>query len=177
MDRLAYVLYANDEYAWAPISDNYLYQGGTSQAGPQVSGAAAVFVQYYREQYGGATPSPALVKAALINSAVDMDDAERHGSAPNMDEGWGRVDLTGFIGSEPIYEFVDQTALLTNGQVYEKDVLLIPDEPLKITLTYTDPPGFPGCPGIGERSRPRSGCPGRSNDLPREPVRSWRVGT
>ena len=60
--------FANDENAWAPISDNYLYQGGTSQAGPHVSGGAAVFVQYYDENHGGATPSPALVKAALINS-------------------------------------------------------------------------------------------------------------
>ena len=51
---------ANDENAWSPISDNYLYQGGTSQAGPHVSGGAAVFVQYYKENHGGAKPSPAL---------------------------------------------------------------------------------------------------------------------
>ena len=31
----------NDDFAWAGISESYLYQGGTSQAGPQVSGAAA----------------------------------------------------------------------------------------------------------------------------------------
>ena len=40
---------ASDENAWSPISANYQYQGGTSQAGPHVSGAAAVFVQYYRQ--------------------------------------------------------------------------------------------------------------------------------
>ncbi len=39
---------ASDQYAWAPIDDNYQYQGGTSQAGPHASGAAAVFVQYPR---------------------------------------------------------------------------------------------------------------------------------
>ena len=56
---------ATDENAWAPISPNYQYEGGTSQAGPHVSGAAAVLVQYYRETHNGTTPSPAMVKAAI----------------------------------------------------------------------------------------------------------------
>ena len=34
---------ATDQYAWAAISEFYQYQGGTSQAGPHASGAAAVF--------------------------------------------------------------------------------------------------------------------------------------
>ncbi|MCX8108528.1 MAG: S8 family serine peptidase, partial [Verrucomicrobiae bacterium] len=58
--------YASDLFAWATIDEYYIFQGGTSQAGPHVSGAAAVFVQYYRETHGGSTPSPALVKACLL---------------------------------------------------------------------------------------------------------------
>ena len=136
----------DDENAWAPISDYYLYQGGTSQAGPQVSGAAAVFVQYYRFLYGGGTPSPALVKAALINSAHDMEEAEGDSQpTPNMDEGWGRVDLTQLLLSSRNYEFVDQTQLLRAGQTYERTVIISSSlEPLVITLAYTDVPGFPG---------------------------------
>src|SRR5437867_7161760 len=65
---------ATDENAWLPIDNYYQYQGGTSQSGPHASGAAAVFVQYYRETHGHATPSPALVKAALINSAVRSEE-------------------------------------------------------------------------------------------------------
>jgi len=137
-------VYANDDYAWWPISDRYLYQGGTSQAGPHVSGAAAVFVQYWRATHGGATPSPALVKAALINSATDMDDGITTDPVPNNDEGWGRVDLPALIGSTRNYEFIDQTVLLTNGAVFEKRILVgSADEPLKITLAYTDVPGLP----------------------------------
>ena len=138
-------VFANDDFAWWPISDYYMYQGGTSQAGPHVSGAAAVFVQYWRESHTNQTPSPALVKAALINSAVDMDDSVETDPVPNMDEGWGRVDLTRIIATQRQMEVVDQNRLLTTGQTYEQRVLVDnPDEPLKITLAYTDVPGFPG---------------------------------
>lgn len=136
---------ATDQYAWAGISPLYQYQGGTSQAGPHVSGAAAVFVQFYRATHTNATPSPALVKAALINSAVDLDDAGGTGPTPNNDEGWGRVDLTQIIGSPRGVDFVDQSVLLTNNQVFEQKLLVAgAAEPLKVTLAYTDVPGFPG---------------------------------
>lgn len=135
---------ATDENAWAPISDSYLYMGGTSQAGPHAAGAAAVFVQYYRETHQNQTPSPAMVKAALINSAVDMDDSVETGPVPNNDEGWGRVDLTAIIGSPLGREYLDQTELLTTGQTYERQVVLgSSDAPLKVTLVYTDVPGLP----------------------------------
>jgi len=135
----------DDGNAWLDIDFDYLYMGGTSQAGPQVSGAAAVFVQYYRETYPDlGTPSPALVKAALIHSAVDMDDESGTGPTPNMDEGWGRVDLTQIILSPRWHEFIEQTNLLTTGQTYERSVIIAStDEPLRVTLVYTDVPGFP----------------------------------
>jgi subtilisin family serine protease len=136
---------ASSDNAWLPIDNYYQFQGGTSQAGPHVSGAAAVFVQYYRSLHTNATPSPALVKAALINSAVDMDDFAGTAAIPNGDEGWGRVDLTRIIGSPRRYEFDDQTILLSTGQTNERHAFVSSSaEPLKITLTYTDVPGFPG---------------------------------
>jgi hypothetical protein len=144
-------VFANDSYAWWPISDNYMYQGGTSQAGPHAAGAAAVFVQFYRSHFNAQTPSPALIKAALINAAVDMDDTQGDtGPVPNNDEGWGRLDLTELVvtnlNSSPRYhQYLDQTVPLTNGQVHAQHLLVQEsDQPLKITLTYTDVPGFPG---------------------------------
>lgn len=129
--------------AWLSISAHYQYQGGTSQAGPHVSGAAAIFVQYYRETQG-TTPSPALVKAALINSSVDMDDSFGTGPIPNFDEGWGRVDLTRLIEPERSYDFTDQTEVLETDEVYEKRVVIDgTGEPLKVTLAYTDVPAVP----------------------------------
>jgi hypothetical protein len=96
-------------------------------------------------------PSPALVKAALINSASELDELNGGpGPIPNNDEGWGRITLTNIIvtnlSTAPrYYEYVDQTTLLTNGQVYLHHTLVQnSDQPLKITLAYTDVAGFPG---------------------------------
>jgi subtilisin family serine protease len=68
--------------AWSPIDDLYVYMGGTSMSGPHAAGAAAVFVQYYKTLHTNAVPSPALVKAALINSA-DALDQSNGGPGPN----------------------------------------------------------------------------------------------
>ena len=136
---------ATDENAWLPISESYMYQGGTSQAGPHVSGAAAVFVQYYRQTHTNATPSPALVKAAFINSAHDLDNSIDTAPVPNMDEGWGRIDLAALVQPDRHFDFLDQNKLLATGQKWERTLIVNgAATPLKLTLAYTDVPGFPG---------------------------------
>jgi hypothetical protein len=137
--------------AWSTIDNLYVYMGGTSMSGPHAAGAAAVFVQFYKKFHTNAVPSPALVKAALINSATELDESNGGpGPIPNNDEGWGRINLTNIvvtnIDTAPrFYQYLDQTVLLTNGQVYEQHAFVQnSDQPLKITLAYTDVPGFPG---------------------------------
>ena len=152
---------AGEENAWSPINANYLYQGGTSQAGPHASGAAAVIVQWYRQSHAGANPSPALVKAALINSADDMGtavipDGEEDGGGdggivvgdtapvPNPDEGWGRINLENLIDPAGVrFDLTDQGIGLATGRISEKRFIAGPEEALKITLVYTDVPGLP----------------------------------
>lgn len=137
--------------AWSPIDNYYVFMGGTSMSGPHAAGAAAVFVQYYKSLYTNTVPSPALVKAALINSADEMDEANGGpGPIPNNDEGWGRINLANIIvtnlNNAPLYhQYLDQSVLLTSGQVCVQHVLVrSPGQRLKITLAYTDVPGFPG---------------------------------
>ena len=67
-------------------------------AQPHVAGAAALFTDWWQRTRGGARPSPALVKAALVNGARDLADRRpgppaRPRPAPNSDEGFGLVDL------------------------------------------------------------------------------------
>ena len=136
---------ASAQYAWGNISSNYIYLGGTSQSAPLVAGAAAVFVEYYRLAHTNTTPSPALVKAALINSAVSLGDTNLTSAAPNDDEGWGRLNVAGLFQVGHTVDYVDQSTLLTNDQVYERHILVADSgEPLRVTLAYTDVPGFAG---------------------------------
>ena len=53
-------------------SNAYLSISGTSMAAPHVTGACAVITEWWRNRTGGKTPSPALLKALLVNSAEDM---------------------------------------------------------------------------------------------------------
>ena len=132
--------------AWTVIDNYYVYMGGTSMSGPAAAGGAAAFVQYYKSTHTNAMPSPALVKAALINSASELDESDGGpGPIPNFQEGWGRVCLTNLIKSQRNFQFVDQTALLTTGQVYQQHTFVgASNQSLKITMAYTDVAGFPG---------------------------------
>jgi subtilisin family serine protease len=116
--------------AWTAIDDYYVYMGGTSMSGPHAAGAAAVFVQFYQNTHGNAVPSPALVKAALINSADELDESNGGpGPVPNNDEGWGRINLANIVTTNVnalprMYQYLDQTVLLTNGQVYSQHIFV-----------------------------------------------------
>lgn len=67
---------------------SYTSQSGTSMSAPNVTGVCALFIEWWRNRTGGQTPSPALVKAALINGAIDLiggenwKDINRHKNDP-----------------------------------------------------------------------------------------------
>lgn len=52
--------------------DQYTFMTGTSQACPQVAGGCAVLTEWWRNRTGGKDPSPAMLKALIVNGAEDL---------------------------------------------------------------------------------------------------------
>ena len=130
---------------------------GTSVAASTVAGVAALVRQYFVDGYypggkpdstNGFVPSGALIKAAMINSAVDMD---RIGNYPSEMEGWGRIlagDVLYFAGDDRklavLADIRNQNGMDTgNRQTFEFQVRDM-TERLKVTLVWTDPPASVG---------------------------------
>ena len=139
----------------ANTEENYVFATGTSMATPHVAGACALLIEWWRNRSGGALPSPALLKAMLINGAEDLAGGpDGNGGAlapiPNSDQGWGRISLPNMLLDAPLSDrgpklFVDQSVELTsNGQEHLSIVIPVDSaRPLRITLVWTDAPGAP----------------------------------
>jgi hypothetical protein len=69
------------------IDDYHRWDSGTSASAPLVSAAAALFTQSWKNSHGGIYPSPALIKAALINGAQEMHGVSASDPIPNGNEG------------------------------------------------------------------------------------------
>jgi hypothetical protein len=124
---------------------------GTSYACPSVSGAGLLVREYFTDGFypsGAAnapdafTPTGALIKATLINSAVDMTGISGY---PSNQEGWGRVLLDNalyFTGDarKLIVDDVRNASGLATGKT--KNYLVTVNsssQPLKVVLVWTDP--------------------------------------
>ncbi len=130
-------------------SASYGLAGGTSMASPHVSGAVALFYEYYRNLMSG-DPSPALVKAAFLPLAVDLagnQDADGNvlGHPFDSKQGWGRMDADAVLRPSMLVEYFDQETLLTEtGQTWSTEITAdLPVRHLRVMLVWTDAPGTP----------------------------------
>jgi len=138
------MLAANNK-AWAafPPSKKYFHMGGTSMATPLTSGAVGLIREYLRKVKNFKSPSAALLKASLIHGAVRLPSTNASDIVDN-DQGYGRVNLDAVLaspGSRTI-EFNDITPGLNTGELHSIELQIISaDQPLHITLVYSDYPG------------------------------------
>ncbi|KAF5593136.1 serine protease ABC transporter B family tagB [Fusarium subglutinans] len=126
---------------------SWAFSSGTSMATPLVAGCVAVLRETLQKD-GVTSPSAALLKALLVNGAVDTGNSSKA-------QGFGRVDLAnsiiltgittnkGYVEAELLDEDNEDEfiKILTLGD------LLMPDGPdsetvtLKVTMVYSDLPG------------------------------------
>jgi serine protease AprX len=132
--------------SWGTSSDNlYWFDAGTSMATPLVAGCAAVLRETLVKNGWNAPPS-ALIKALLINGAVELRgqfSPSEAGPSPNNHSGWGLVDLA---GSVIIPGPNGDAGLGTGGPIQESGqedhfTVHVPGSTFKMTLVWTDPPG------------------------------------
>ena len=125
-----------------PLDASALYcqMSGTSMAAPHVTGASALIHQWWKRSHGK-LPSPAMVKALLVNSAKDIGVAD----IPNNNEGWGRVNLGELFGKAPS-TYIDQKKVMHSARdkvTYNVKVTKGRDV-LKVTLAWSDAPAAVG---------------------------------
>jgi len=144
----------------------YTRGNGSSHAAAQVAGAAALFTDWWQRFHNYASiPSPALIKAALINSTedqqggiypVEIPDAlfgegqpiyETVDYAPEKNQGWGGLNMDKMIpdpGKETDFIYLDQDThtFTASGQVWEEMTIYAVDNsiPMYVSLVWTDPP-------------------------------------
>ncbi len=117
--------------------DDYCFMGGTSMATPVTAGTVTLIRQFYRV-HEGITPSSALVKATLINGAVDMGYGY-----PSNDQGWGRIDIKHTLFPDPpvTWKYWDEGTGLNTGETWTQSINVVDSStPLKISLVWTDYP-------------------------------------
>jgi hypothetical protein len=155
----------DDLTSGADPNDGLAQLQGTSMAAAAAAGAAALARQYYTAgRYtpvamstgfsgGGAlTPSAALLKATLINSAQPMTGTNTGGTIPGDGQGWGRMLLDNalyFAGETRSLLVDDNTAGVDGAAIVQPffkayTLYVAPGQPLEIVVTYSDPPGTAG---------------------------------
>ncbi len=147
------IISANADNNTATNNCNTQSSSGTSMATPGAAGFAALTRQYYTDGFyptGAAngtnafTPSAALIRATMINSAINMTVPL---AMPGNCQGWGRVLLDDalFFPGDARKLWVKDDAGFATGSTATKTFTftVVAGQSLKATLAWTDFPSTP----------------------------------
>jgi protocatechuate 3,4-dioxygenase beta subunit len=153
--------YAGDlnwDYRYGNVDSgtNFAFLSGTSMACPMSVGASALLYEYYTNTFGR-PPSPAMLKAMLVNGASMLNSLvynypNQSYNLTRVDQGWGMVDVVRSVDGPRVQDsdqviFLDQddTTGLETDDSFSYQVEIGENEGgLKVTLVWTEPPGTPG---------------------------------
>ena len=144
-------------------ASGYSSMSGTSMSTPGLAGQVAQVQHYYEGGWypsgvanpgDGFQPSNALVRATLINGAVEITGTGTHvhdERFPNNDQGYGRSMLDRVLHFEgddrtlQAFDSLKEGVSLSTGQSWTMNFVVEDDTmPLEVTLAWTDYPGASG---------------------------------
>jgi hypothetical protein len=122
----------------------YTWSSGTSHSTPVVAGGAALAFHWLKTNLG-AEPSPALVKAFILNSTSYLDGALAGDNLPGAHQGWGLLNIGRMFESTSriIYdESPARTFTESGGAPFEATgVIADSTKEVRVMLVWSDPPG------------------------------------
>jgi hypothetical protein len=132
-----------DRY-FPPGQTLYTWSSGTSHSTPVVSGAAALAYQWLRTRIGS-DPSPALVKALLLNSTSYLNGAFGGDSLPGAHQGWGLLDIGRMFepSSRILYDESPARTFTESGGAPFETTAVVADatKEFRAMLVWSDAPG------------------------------------
>jgi hypothetical protein len=123
---------------------------GTSMASPNTAGTLAQLQILYQELNDGQPLRAATLKGLAIHTT---DEAGPH-PGPDYMFGWGVLNAA--RAAEVVLDNTGQNVIdelvLNNGEVYEREMEVVGDNPLRVTLSWTDQPGVVLPPALNPRT-------------------------
>ncbi|MFP5519807.1 MAG: S8 family serine peptidase [Bdellovibrionia bacterium] len=136
---------------WGAYNKDYVWSGGTSMSTPLVAGAATVLRQYLIESRKIMMPSASVLKAVMMNRAIDMFPGQygQGGVArgqeilkvrPDSDQGYGRVDAERMLALDNT-QIIDEKIGLGLNEERTFEVKVNRRAKFTANLVWTDAPG------------------------------------
>ena len=123
------------------LSDNdYYFSSGTSMSAPNVTGSLALLQEHYLETHSNVPMRASTLKALAIHTARECGTA----TGPDYRFGWGLLsaaDAAEVISQDTLNPQTILEDTLANGNQQSFSFKAAGNQPLRITLAYTDEPG------------------------------------
>src|SRR5262249_30613509 len=132
-----------DRY-FPPGQTLYTWSSGTSHSTPLVAGGAALAYQSLQQSLGS-PPSPALVKAFILNSTSYLTGKLAGDNLPGARQGWGLLNLQRMFA--PVDRIIydqspERTFTESDGTPFQiSGVISDPGNEFRVMLSWTDAPG------------------------------------
>lgn len=121
----------------------YTWSSGTSHSTPAIAGVAQLTYNYYQRVINsGAIPSPAMLKALILNTPRYLNGLFAGDTLPSVNQGWGSADMSKIFDGTPRKVFDQQVIFTSSGQTFDYyGEKIFSNKPLHVTLVWTDAPG------------------------------------